>query len=338
MKKIRSSLSKSLGGGCFYLLFFLCVTVGFSAPVELNSLKAVVNGEPITQVDLNEAVTTQVQMYLMENQGQVTAAEAENAIREMEKSALNDLIDRKLILSEFKSVGGKIPEKYVDDAVERFVKGRFEGDRSKFLEQLAKQGLSLNQFREVQRDQIAIQALRSERSKRTGGVGMLSLPEEREAMYEKIKGEFKSEGKVKLRMISIPKMTPTNSMEQQEELINKLRSRIMNGESFAEIAKMYSRDSFAGKGGYVGEISRRGNLNPKLSEIAFSLPTRQVSKPIDDGPSWRLMLIDSKVSGKTPDMEELAEEIEKRIAIEKRQTNMEGWLKKLRRDANVRIY
>ena len=35
---------------------------------------------------------------------------------------------------------------------------------------------------------------------------------------------------------------------------------------------------------------------------------------------------------------ELEEEIDKRLTVEKRQKNLEGWLKKLRRDANVRVY
>ena len=131
----------------------------FAAPTVLNSYKAVVNGEVITQVDLDEAVKTQVHMYLMKNKGMVSAAQATRDIRKIEESALNDLIDRKLILSEFKTMGGKIGDKYVDEAVERFVQGRFKGDRNKFMDQLAEQGISLNQFREIQRDQIAIQAL-----------------------------------------------------------------------------------------------------------------------------------------------------------------------------------
>ena len=46
-------------------LAFIGLVSGQSAPTQLNSLKAIVNGEPITQVDLDEAVRTQVQVYLM---------------------------------------------------------------------------------------------------------------------------------------------------------------------------------------------------------------------------------------------------------------------------------
>ncbi len=320
------------------LAVFLTLAAGSAgaAPIEITGIKAVVNGEAITQLEVDEAVRTQMKMYIMQNQGQVTPSQAERDIREMEKSALNDLIDRKLILSEFKTMGGSIDEKYVDSAVENFVKSRFDGDRDAFLRELAKQGISLNQFRDVQRDQIAIQALRS-RYSNPGGKTMLSLPHERREIYDEIKNEYATEGKLKLRMLSIPKLTPDSSMEAQERLIREIRKSILEGKSFSEMAKRHSQDSFASKGGYVGEIGR-GTLNQRLTQIAYSLPTGKVSEVIDDGPSWRLMYIDGRVGQSVPSMADLKDEIEKRLAVKKRQDNMETWLKKLRRDSNVRIY
>ncbi|MDF1756113.1 MAG: SurA N-terminal domain-containing protein [Verrucomicrobiales bacterium] len=308
---------------------------GFAAPTELNGLKAVVNGEPITQVDLNEAVRTQVQMYLMKNKGMVSASQAERDIRKMEENALNDLIDRKLILSEFKTMGGEIQPKYIDEAVDRFVKGRFGGDRDKFLKQLSEQGITLNQFREVQRDQIAVQALQGRHSSRPGS--NFSLPHERREVYNEIKNEFASEGKLKLRMLSIPKVTQFNSASEQEALIKSVRTKILKGSSFSSMAKEHSKDSFASKGGYVGEIGR-STLNARLTQIAYSLPSGKVSEVIDDGPSWRLMYVDGRTGQKVPSQKEIEDEVEKRLAVKKRQANMDSWLKKLRRDANVRIF
>lgn len=307
---------------------------GTSAPTQLNSLKAVVNGEPITQVDLDEAVRTQVQMYMMQNKGQITAAKAAKDIRKLEENALNDLIDRKLILSEFKTMGGTIQEKFVDDAVERFVNGRFKGDRDAFLRQLAEQGITLNQFRDVQRDQIAVQALQA-RQVRPGT--NLSFPHERKKIYDEIKNEYASEGKLKLRMLSIPKITQSSSMSQQEALIKSIRTKIQRGTSFSSMAKEHSKDSFASKGGYVGTVGRT-TLNQRLTHIAYNLPSRKVSDVIDDGPSWRLMYVDGRTGQKIPSQKELSDEIEKRLAIKKRQASMDSWLKKLRRDSNVRIY
>ena len=85
-------------------------TTGEAKPIVLNSIRAVVNGEPITQSMVDAAVQTQVRVWLMGNKGMVSKAQAEREIREMEERALDDLIDRKLILTEFERLGGNIKE------------------------------------------------------------------------------------------------------------------------------------------------------------------------------------------------------------------------------------
>lgn len=305
-----------------------------AAPVELNRMKAVVNGEPITQTMVDQAVQTQVQVWLMGNKGMVSKSEAEREIRKMEERALDDLIDRTLILSEFKKLGGAIKDQFVDESINRFITDRFKGDKDKFMEELKKTGMTIAQFREIQRDQIAIQALRSQNS---GDEVVPNTPWEKKEKYNEIKGEFASEGQPKLRIMSIPKQTESSSQEDQKKILDTVKSKLTSGEDFGAVAKEYSKDSFADKGGYVGVIGK-DTLNAGLTQVAYSLPAGQVSAPLDDGPFWRILKVDGRVGQATPEYEKLEEEIDKRLTIEKKQKNLEGWLKKLRRDANVRIY
>lgn len=316
------------------VLSLLLVTPALSAPTVLNGIKAVVNGEPITQTMVEQAVQTQVQVWLMGNQGRVTRSQAEREIRKMEDKALDDLIDTRLILSEFERMGGQIKSQYVDAAVEDFVKERFGGDREKFAKGLADSGMTISQFRDIQRDQIAINALRGQQS---GDTVVPNTPWEKKKIYNEIKGDYASEGKVKLRIISIPKQAPGKTLAQQESLLKQVRSELRNGADFAATAKKYSDDSFSSKGGYVGTIGR-GTLNANLTNLAYSLSTGQISSPVDDGPFWRILKSDGRVGQSVPSYEKLEEEIDRRLTIEKRQKNLETWLMKLRRDANVRIY
>ena len=117
-------------------------TIGEANPIVLNSIRAVVNGEPITQSMVDAAVQTQIRVWLMGNKGMVSRAQAEREIREMEKRALDDLIDRKLILTEFERLGGVIKEQYVDESVTRFVQDRFNGDRDKLVKELNDSGMT----------------------------------------------------------------------------------------------------------------------------------------------------------------------------------------------------
>jgi len=309
----------------------------FAAPIVLNDIKAVVNGEPITQSMVDSAVRTQIQIWLMGNKGMVTKAQAESEIREMEKKALDDLIDRTLILSEFESLGGNIKEQFIDEAVKRFTKDRFNGDKEKFLAELQSSGMTISQFREIQRDQIAIQALRSEHA---GDEVIPNTPWEKKAAFNGMKDDWKTDGSPKVRIMSIPKVTESKTQEQQKALIDDILSQLENGASFGALAKKYSTDSFAdkGSGGYVGVISRSGPLAEGLTGVAYQLGPGQISKPLDDGAIWRIVKVDERVGQSTPSYEEKEEEVDRRLTIEKKQENLEAWLKTLRRDANVRIY
>lgn len=332
MSAIKSSSIK----GVFILTLLSAITsCGLAAPTVLNSIRAVVNGEPITQSMVDSAVRTQVQVWLMGNKGIVSRSQAEREIREMESKALNDLIDRKLILSEFKKMGGNIKDQYVDDAVNRFVKDRFDGDRDKFVAELKKTGMTISQFRDVQRDQIAIQALRTEHA---GDEVIPNTPWEKKRVYNEIKSDYASEGKPKTYVMSIPKQTPTSTPEEQEKVLANVRSQLKSGASFTSLAKKYSDDSFASNGGYVGVLERSGKLAQGLHDLAYSLPPGQVTPTMDHGTHWRIVYVSERVGKTTPSFDKIEDEVDKRLTVEKRQKNLETWLAKLRRDANVRIY
>ncbi len=316
------------------VIAFGFTTPGEAKPIVLNSIRAVVNGEPITQSMVDRAVETQVQVWLMGNKGMVSKAQAEREIREMEERALDDLIDRNLILTEFERLGGKIQDQFIDESVNSFVQDRFGGDREKFAKELAESGMTISQFREIQEDQIAINALRSQHS---GDDLVPNTPWEKKEVYNEIKGEFASEGKVKLRIMSIPKQTPESSLEKQEALMKEVISKLNSGADFGALAKAHSADSFAAKGGYVGIIGR-GTLNEGLTQAAYAIPPGQTSAPLDDGPFWRILKVEERVGQSAPSYDKLEEEVDKRLSIKKRQEALESWLLKLRRDANVRIY
>ena len=49
------------------------------------------------------------------------------------------------------------------------------------------------------------------------------------------------------------------------------------------------------------------------------------------------MMVDSRSGGMTPTLNEVKDEIDKRISIKQRHSNIQGWLNRLRQKANVRI-
>lgn len=302
---------------------------------EVNGIAATVNGEVVTKAEVAGAVMTQTQLWLFQNQ-MATPAQRDAEINKIKTAALKDLIDRKLILAEFKSKGGVIKRQYIDQAVDRIIRDRFKGSRKKFNVELQKSGLTFPDFRKIQEEQIIVGAMRSQNS---GGRIMINTPKQRQQTYQKNRAQFATDSFVKLRMLSIPKQTVegTKSAASQKALIEEIRQKLLDGAEFATMAKTYSQDSFASDGGSAGTIGK-DVLNEKITEIAFSLQPRKVSDVIDDGADWRLIYIDAKQEGKTPPLNEVHEQVDRMVTQEKRQKIVENWLKRLRKEANVRIF
>jgi hypothetical protein len=89
-----------------------------------------------------------------------TGEERERQIAEARKQALNDLIDRELILQEFEQRGLYIDQKIFDDKISEIAKKEFGGDKAALRAAVEKQGFSWEQFMKWEREKIIIVAMR----------------------------------------------------------------------------------------------------------------------------------------------------------------------------------
>jgi beta-lactamase regulating signal transducer with metallopeptidase domain len=89
-----------------------------------------------------------------------TGVERERQIAEARKQALEDLINRELLLQEFRSRDYSISEKTIDDHIQDVIETHFSGNRAAFLSQLEGHGYTLETFKEVEREKIRVQAMR----------------------------------------------------------------------------------------------------------------------------------------------------------------------------------
>ena len=64
------------------------------------------------------------------------------------KNVLQALIDRELIIENFRSQGGFIPKSYTEARIEDIVKDEYGGDRNAFLKGIAERGASLEKYEE----------------------------------------------------------------------------------------------------------------------------------------------------------------------------------------------
>jgi peptidyl-prolyl cis-trans isomerase SurA len=306
---------------------FLLGTLDAPAQDVLDGLAAVVNEDVVTFSQVRQLVGSKEASARESLKGEALAAK----IKEIRAEAIQDLIDRQLILQEFKRNKAKVPDHYVDDQIAAIVRESFGGDRAAFLRTLAAQGMTLEKFRQFETEKIIVQAMRRQMVKVAS-----SVPESRiAAAYEAQKQNYTTPDEIKLRLLSIKKAQDGSNSRRQ--MIEEIRRKILDGVDFEDLAHLYSEDSTQEAGGDWGWVERK-TLNENLAKIAFNLKPGKVSDVIEFASSYYLLLVEAKRNAVTKSLAEVRTEIERALLQEERQKREKEWIEKLRKKAYIKTF
>jgi len=91
----------------------------------------------------------------------------------------------------------------------------------------------------------------------------------------------------------MPKATARHILVSSEQTCNELKTRIENGENFAEIAKQYSTCPSKAEGGNLGEFEP-GQMVAEFDEVVFNKEVGKVHGPIKTEFGYHLVEITSR--------------------------------------------
>jgi peptidyl-prolyl cis-trans isomerase SurA len=251
-------------------------------------------------------------------------------IKAIRTAAINDLVDRALILQDFKSKGFTIPDYFIDERVQSIIKDEFGGDRAAFLRTLAAQGYTLEKFRQFQRDMIIVSEMRKQAVK---GVITTVADSKVNEYYKAHAADYSQPEQIKLRLIAIR----GSDNDSRRKMVEEIRQKIVDGAEFGDLARMYSEDSSQEQYGDWGWIDRK-KLNESLTKAAFALKPGEVSPVIELGGSYYLLHCEAKKAATVKPLRELHDEIEKALLQSERQQQQDEWLQKLRRKAYIKVF
>jgi peptidyl-prolyl cis-trans isomerase SurA len=128
----------------------------------------------------------------------------------------------------------------------------------------------------------------------------------------------------------------TNEIISESEARNRLlglRERIVNGEDFAELARLQSQDASASKGGDLGWISP-GDTVPDFERAMNQLKVNEVSQPVKTEFGWHLIQV---LGRRDEDMSKERLRLTARQALRARKSDeaYQEWLRQLRDKAYV---
>ncbi|MBV9671414.1 MAG: peptidylprolyl isomerase [Verrucomicrobia bacterium] len=317
---------------CFCLIGLFCLApfVKAAEPEVIDGVAAVVNGDVITFSQVEEVSGPEERSLRQQYTGQ----ELIDKIKEARLAALSDLIDRQLILQDFRKKKFNIPEYVVDDQIQTIIKEEFAGDRQAFIRTLNAQGFTMNRFREMQRDKVIVQAMRQSNVKGNFGAS----PQQIQAYYEANKPQFVTPEQVKLRMIVLNSdPLDANSSDSTRKMAEEIRQKIKDGADFAAMAKTYSMDGTAQAGGDWGWVDQK-TLNQQLTGTAFSLSPGQTSQVVQVGDSFYILFCDAKKTSNFIPLNDVRDGIQKKLEQVQRQKATQKWLDGLREKAYIKIY
>jgi len=296
----------------------------------IDGIAAVVNGDVITFSQVQEVAAPEEQSLRQQYTGQ----ELIDKVKETRLAVLNDLINRQLILQEFKKKEYTLPEYVVEEQVQEIIKDDFGGDRQAFIRTLSAQGYTMNRFRDQQKDKITVQAMRQNSVKGN----FTASPEEVDAYYNANKMEFATPAQIKLRMIVLNSdPLVTDSAKTTRQMADEIRDKATHGGDFPTLAKTYSMDGTAENGGDWGWVDEK-TLNQDLTKAAFSLSKGQVSPVVQIGDSFYLLYCEDKKDPTITPLNEVRENIAKKLSQIERQKATQRWLDGLREKAYIKVY
>jgi peptidyl-prolyl cis-trans isomerase SurA len=313
-----------------------------AGPIEVNGIAAKVNGRVITR--------NEVFFMLAPIHAQLTAqfprrgAEFESQYKVARDGVIQELIDRQIILDEFKQIqkdkGAGIKDYVIDEEINRQVRELFNGDEAKFHQELKRSRLTMDGYRKSTKEKMIVQAMRANQFSDAPP----PLPNEIQKEYDEIKVSRRDTAKdlISFKKIFIPKMdqeSPLATPETQLTLAEDLAKQISHGADFTELAKIHSRDAFAGQGGIQENVSRR-DLSPAFAAIIFDAKINQLVGPLEDEDNKGFTLvIPTKIQlGPPPPLDgKVREMIEELVRRKKTHAQYERWIQTRRKRAMIDI-
>jgi peptidyl-prolyl cis-trans isomerase SurA len=312
-------------------------TTAHAQPIEVNGIAAKVNGKVITK--------NEVSFLLSPTYAQLAAQfprrgpEFDRRLKEARDGILKELIDREILLDEFKQMGAMIKDQFIDQEIKRQMRELYNGDENKFRAELKKSRLTMEGFREMTRKKLIVQAMRAEQF----ADAPPPLPGEIRAEYDKIKGSMRDITKdvLSFKKIFIPivdQQNPIATPETQLALAEDVLRQLKEGKDFAALAKEFSRDAFSDQGGIQQNVSRI-DLSPEFAAIIFDAKVGELVGPLQDPQGFTIVVPTAIIPGPSQPLSDpqVKKFVEERVSRNKTSAQYERWIEARRARAMIDI-
>lgn len=295
---------------------------------RLNGVAAIVNEAIITEQEVYSILEQELPRLRFQYGKQ--PARLREELSKQRVAILEMLIERQLVLADYKAAGFNIPETLIEDQFQQDVVSKF-GDRVAFVKTLQKEGKTIEDARKEFRDVLIINIMSAQKIRNQVTISPFKI----ERYYADNQSKFSVEEQVKLRMIILP--VPSAADTTVAEKARNLHQQIVGGAAFEEIARQHSTGAYAKDGGMMGLISRK-DLRKEIADVAFKLPPGTVSEPVVTEDAVFILKVEEAKAAHVRPLAEVRDEIEQALQAEETAQRRKQWIDGIRKKAFVRLF
>ncbi len=286
---------------------------------------AIVNNDAITLSELQEAIA----VYKYENRDR-----APESSDQLVQQFLTRMIDSRLQVQEAEREKIVIEETEIDEELaDRIKKMNLKG-REEFEAALKAQGIPMTAVRkriadELRRGRIVSRKVRLR----------VSVTEEEVSQYlEANRAKLETGLAYHARHILILPETGAEDAAWENARIRAelLRTQLLQGADFAEVARQHSRDASARDGGDLGTL-KRGELAQDIESQILGLAPGQLSSPYRSALGYHIFRLESKETLDGDGLTRVRAQIREILFREKFDTRLDAWLKEIKQRAVIDV-
>lgn len=302
--------------------------LGKTIPVE--GCAAQVNDRIVTVTEVMTAMQPVERQLRATSQG----AELDRKLEEAYEKALQSLIERELILDAFhQQKEMNLPDKIVQSRTEEIVRTKFSNNRTAFRKALDEEGLTLEEWQANLKKSMIVSFLREREVESKVSIS----PQDVRTAYEKAGDTFRTPEQVHLRMIMINGGKTDEEIAVKRKQAEDVRKRLLEGESFEDLARQVSQSARAKDGGdwgWIDPASRR----PELAAAIRALKPEDISDVIPAGGDLYILKVEGQRGATVIPFEKVHDTLRTELEKQEAKRLYDAWMVRLKQKAFIKKY
>ncbi len=318
--------TKAFVVGLFLALGVFSSSLHAEQETLIDRLAAEVNGEPIAYSEVMDKVTNgplvEVAPYpAKENDPPFDVA-------------LQDLINRKLIMQKAQEYEIEVTDEELDQEIKNFLEKRHLTEDG-LKAAIAQQGLTMEQYRRDFRNQIILSQFQ----------GRVILPSVKitdkdiEIYYLKTSGNTAENLKLQLRQIFV-RLDPSSSetvKKGKEELVKTIQQKLKDGMAFGEAVKIYSDDTQGRENGGLMPLIYLKDMATPFQKAIEALKEGESSEGIKTPQGYYIFFLQNKSFAGNTEYAGKKRELEMQLRQEEVGRQTMRWLSDERKRSKIKI-